>query len=135
MRTVTGTVTKVSDGDSIQITTPERTKLKIRLYGIDAPETQKISGRTGEVNKPGQPHGDESWRALQDKIMGKQVRVEIIELDKFRRSVSMVWLDDRNINLELLREGRAEAFVEYLPRQFFILLGITTLCASIAITI
>ena len=39
IRTVTGTVTKVSDGDTIHVTTPEGTKLKVRLYGIDAPET------------------------------------------------------------------------------------------------
>jgi endonuclease YncB( thermonuclease family) len=41
--TVTGTVTKVSDGDTIHLTTPEQTKLKVRLYGIDAPETDKIN--------------------------------------------------------------------------------------------
>ena len=71
IRTVTGTVTKVSDGDSIQVTTPEQTKLKVRLYGIDAPETPKINRRTGHVNKPGRPYGDESWKALEGKIMGK----------------------------------------------------------------
>jgi len=43
IRTVTGTVTKVSDGDTIQVTTPEQTKLRVRLYGIDAPETPKIN--------------------------------------------------------------------------------------------
>jgi endonuclease YncB( thermonuclease family) len=31
IRTVTGTVTKVSDGDKIHVTTPEQTKLRIRL--------------------------------------------------------------------------------------------------------
>jgi endonuclease YncB( thermonuclease family) len=39
MHTVAGTVTQVSDGDSIQIVTPEQAKLKVRLHGIDAPET------------------------------------------------------------------------------------------------
>jgi endonuclease YncB( thermonuclease family) len=43
IRTVTGTVTKVSDGDTIQVITPERTKLTVRLYGMDAPETPKIN--------------------------------------------------------------------------------------------
>ena len=38
LRTVTGTVTKISDGDTIRVITPEQTKLKIRLYGIDAAE-------------------------------------------------------------------------------------------------
>ncbi|PKL16127.1 MAG: nuclease [Spirochaetae bacterium HGW-Spirochaetae-5] len=123
IRTVTGTVTKVSDGDSIQITTAEQTKLKVRLYGIDAPETPKISHRTGQVSKPGQPHGDESWKALENKIMGKQVKLEILDIDKYRRMVGMVWLDDRNINLEMVSEGHAEAFIEYLKpayrTQFF----------------
>jgi len=114
LRTVTGTVTKVSDGDTIQLTTPEQTKLKVRLYGIDAPETPKVNNRTGQVNIPGQPFGKESKDALADKIMGKQVKLEILDIDKYRRMVGMVWLDDRNINLEMVREGYAEAFIEYL---------------------
>jgi len=114
IRTVFGTVTKVSDGDTIQLTTPEQTKLKVRLYGIDAPETAKINKKTGRINKPGQPYGIEAWKALKDKIMGKQVRLEILDIDKYRRSVCMVWLNDRNINLEMIREGYAEAFIEYL---------------------
>jgi micrococcal nuclease len=63
IRTVTGTVTKVSDGDTIQVATPERTKLRVRLYGMGSPETPKINQRTGRVNKPGQPYGVESWKA------------------------------------------------------------------------
>jgi endonuclease YncB( thermonuclease family) len=64
IRTVTGTVTKVSDSDAIHLTTPKQTELKVRLYGIDAPETAKINNRTGQVNKPAQPYGEESWKAL-----------------------------------------------------------------------
>ena len=47
IRTVTGTVTKVSDGDTIQVTTPEKTKLRVRLYDTDAPEAPKINQRNG----------------------------------------------------------------------------------------
>ena len=118
IRTVIGTVTKVSDGDSIQITTTEQTKLKVRLYGIDAPETPKINHRTGQVSKPGQPHGGESWKALENKIMGKKVRMDVLDIDKYRRLVGMVWLDDRNIDLEMVREGYAEAFIEYLKPPY-----------------
>ena len=118
IRTFTGTVTKVSDGDTIQITTPEQTKLKVRLYGIDAPETPKINRQSGQVHQPGQPYGEESWKALKYKIMGKQVKLEILDIDKYRRMVCMVWLDDRNINLEMIREGYAEAFVEYLKPPY-----------------
>jgi len=105
LRTVTGTVTKVSDGDTIHLTTPEQTKLKVRLYGIDAPETPKISHQTGQINIPGQPYGEESMKALANKLMGKQVRLDILDIDKYRRMVCMIYLDDRNINLEMVREG------------------------------
>lgn len=118
IRTVTGTVTKVSDGDTIHLTTPEQTKLKVRLYGIDAPETPKINHRTGRINKPGQPYGDEAWKALESKIMGKQVRLDIIATDRYRRMVGLIWLADRNINLEMVSEGFAEAYVEYLKPPY-----------------
>ena len=118
IRTVTGTVTKVSDGDTIHITTPEQTKLKVRLYGIDAPETPKINRQSGKVHQPGQPFSEEAQKALKDKIMGKQVRLEILDIDKYRRMVGIVWLNDRNINLEMIREGYAEAFIEYLKPPY-----------------
>jgi len=118
IRTVTGTVTKVSDGDTIHLTTPEQTKLKVRLYGIDAPETDKINNHTGQVSIPGQAYGDESWKALENKVMGKQVKLDILDIDKYRRMVGMVWLNDRNINLEMVREGHAEAFIEYLREPY-----------------
>ena len=118
IRTVTGTVTKVSDGDTIHVTTPERTKLKVRLYGIDAPETSKINQRTGRINKPGQPYGEESWKALEIKIMRKQVRLDILDIDKYRRMVGMIWLGNRNINLEMVNEGYAEAYIEYLKEPY-----------------
>ena len=118
IRTLTGTVSKVSDGDTIHVTTSEQTKLRVRLYGIDAPETYKINNRTGQVNKAGQPYGDESWKAIEGKIMGKHVRLDIIDIDKYKRIVGMVWLDESNINLEMVSEGYAEAFVEYLKPPY-----------------
>jgi micrococcal nuclease len=118
IRTVTGTVTKVSDGDTIHVTTPEKTKLTVRLYGMDAPETPKINQRTGRINKPGQPYGDQSWKALDAKIMGKQVRLDIIDIDRYKRMVGMIWIGNRNINLEMVKEGYAEAYPEYLKEPY-----------------
>ena len=118
IRTVTGTVTKVSDGDTIHVTTPEKTKLTVRLYGMDAPETPKINQRTGHINKPGQPYGEESWKALEAKIMGKQVRLDIIDIDRYKRMVGVIWIDNRNINLEMVKEGYAEAYLEYLKEPY-----------------
>ena len=72
IRTVTGTVTKVSDGDTIQVTTPEQTKLRVRLYGMDAPETPKINQRTGRVNKPGNPMERNPGRLWKAKSWGSR---------------------------------------------------------------
>lgn len=118
IRSVTGTVTKISDGDTFQLTTPEQTILKIRLYGIDAPEIDKINHQTGQVNISGQPYGKESSEALKNKIMGKKVKVDILDIDKYRRMVGMIYMDDRNINLEMVEEGHAEAFMEYLKEPY-----------------
>ena len=114
IRTVTGTVTKVSDGDTIHVTTPEKTKLRVRLYGIDAPETPKIDKRTGHINKPGQPYGEEAKKALEGKIKGKQIRLDITDIDQNKRMVGIISIGNRNINLEMLQEGYAEAYVVYL---------------------
>jgi micrococcal nuclease len=118
IRTINGTVTKVSDGDTIHVTTPEQTKLRVRLYGVDAPETPKINQRTGHVNKPGQPYGEESWKALEGKIIGQQIRLDIIDIDQYKRMVGIIWLGNRNINLEMIQEGYAEAYVEYLKEPY-----------------
>jgi len=119
IRTVEGTVTRVSDGDTLQVITKEGTKLRVRLYGCDAPETEKINRRTGIISKPGQPYGEESMQELQDKVDGKRVRVDIIDIDRYRRMVSMIWLEKRNINLEMVREGYAEAYRKYLKEPYY----------------
>jgi len=66
IRTVTGTVTKVSDGDTIHVKTPEQTKLTVRLYGVDAPRRLKsisalvVSTNLGnsDFQLPGRQEGD-----------------------------------------------------------------------------
>ena len=114
IRVVEGKVVKVSDGDTVQVMTGEGTKLKVRLYGIDAPETPKVNRRTGKVNKPGQPYGEEAERALAQKIVGKTVRLEIMDIDQYKRMVSRIILDGRDVNREMVREGWAWAYKQYL---------------------
>ena len=46
--------------------------------------------------------------------MGKQVRLDIIDIDRYKRMVGVIWIGNRNINLELVKEGYAEAYLEYL---------------------
>jgi endonuclease YncB( thermonuclease family) len=47
-----------------EVTDSLGTKVKVRFYGIDCPETEKSNRRTGRVSKVGQPYGQEAYRAL-----------------------------------------------------------------------
>jgi endonuclease YncB( thermonuclease family) len=116
IRIIEGIVTKVTDGDTINVTDPLGTKLKVRLYGIDAPETEKSNKKTGRVSKPGQPYGDEAYQALNSKIYRKQVKLEIMAVDQYKRSVGIVYLNGKNINQEMVAEGYAWAYRQYLDR-------------------
>lgn len=79
VRTVEGTVTRVLDGDTVQLTDRLGARLKISLYGIDAPETEKRSRKSGAVAKEGQPHGEEALRALRGKVEGRRVSAEVMD--------------------------------------------------------
>jgi hypothetical protein len=63
--------------------------------------------------------GDQDWfenasRALETKILRKAVRVEVTDTDRFGRRVGKVWLGERDINREMIAEGHAWAFRQYL---------------------
>ena len=118
IRTEEGVVRHVADGDTVNVITNEGTKLKVRLYGIDAPEIQHINKRTGVVSKPGQPYGEEVYRALEGKVLRKKVKVRIMGIDRYRRTVAVLYLGDRDINREMVQEGYAWAYKEYLKGPY-----------------
>ena len=111
LRTVTATITKISDGDTVQAVTPEGTKLKLRLYGIDAPETPKGKSQGG-------PFGNGSRDYLASLVGQRSVRVEIRDIDRYRRMVAILWLGERNVNMEMISAGMAEAYGEYLKQPY-----------------
>lgn len=104
IRIVEGTVTKVSDGDTIKVTTDDKTDLKVRLYGIDCPEIAHGS------KLPGQPMGNEATEYLSKLIMGKRIKVKILAIDKYHRTVGEVLFTTMNVNRELVVNGYAEVY-------------------------
>jgi Micrococcal nuclease (thermonuclease) homologs len=105
--TIAGFVRAVYDGDTVLLATASNNRLKVRLYGVDAPETRK-------PDKPGQPFGDVARRTLMYKIMGRQVSAEIVDTDQYDRSVAVLRYEGRDINREMVSEGLAWAYREYL---------------------
>jgi micrococcal nuclease len=103
-RTEEGTVTHVADGDTITVITPNQTKLRIRMVGIDAPETPK------GTKFPGQPYGKEAEAYLTQLVEGKRVTVEIYGVDRYKRLLATIFLDGKDINLAMIEAGLAEVY-------------------------
>jgi endonuclease YncB( thermonuclease family) len=110
-RTIEGVVRAVYDGDTVLLATREESRLKVRLYGIDAPETAKPT-------IPGQPFGTISKRTLMYKIMGRQVSAEIVDIDQYQRAVAIIRYAGRDINREMVAEGMAWAYRQYLEGAY-----------------
>lgn len=106
-QTIQGLVRAVYDGDTVLLATTRQLRYKVRLYGIDAPETAK-------PNKPGQPCGGAARRTLMFKIMGRLVTAEVMESDQYQRAVAVIRYNGRDINREMVEEGMAWAYRTYL---------------------
>ena len=90
----------VVDGDSITVKI-DQTDYRIRLAEIDAPEISQLWGK-------------ESKLALKEKLENKEVVIEVIDVDRYSRLVARIFLDGRQINREMLEEGHAWVYLEYL---------------------
>jgi micrococcal nuclease len=99
-----GLVERVADGDTVTVITPNQTKLRIRMFGIDAPETPK------GTKFPGQPFGTEAEAYLKQLVEGKRVRVEIYGVDRYKRLLSTIFIDGKDINVAMIEAGLAEVY-------------------------
>jgi endonuclease YncB( thermonuclease family) len=101
----TAKIIGISDGDTITVLIDDRTQVKVRLHGIDAPET-------------GQDYATRSKQAASELAFGKAVIVRPTSTDRYGRTVAEVVLPDgRSLNRELVRQGMAWWFREYAPND------------------
>jgi micrococcal nuclease len=97
-------VRKVVDGDTFWIDDGSPKGLKIRLIGVDAPESRN-SGKK-EIAR----FGKESADYLTKLIYGKRVRLEfdVGHLDRYGRTLAYVFLEDGTfVNAALVKNGYA----------------------------
>ena len=92
--TLLGYVIKVADGDTITILDANKTQHKIRLNFIDAPESK-------------QAFGQKSRKYLDDMVYHKNVTVEFEKRDMYGRVLGFVFVDGKNVNLEMVKAGFA----------------------------
>lgn len=98
--TIYGQVVYISDGDTIHLQPKYGNKIKIRLYGIDAPEKA-------------QPYGPQSTGILRQLIGNQYVEVKSFGHDRYGRCLGKIYLNRQDINAEMLRLGAAWHYKYY----------------------
>lgn len=102
---LTGKVISVADGDTITILTKSKQEVKIRLYGIDTPESR-------------QAFGQKAKQFTSSLVYGKQVDVKAYDTDKYGRTVDVVLVNGQNVNEEIIRAGYAWQYRKYCLESF-----------------
>ncbi|MCA1979419.1 MAG: thermonuclease family protein [Thiobacillus sp.] len=98
---VAGAVAVVIDGDTVlfkpdRYAQKSRAFLKVRLAGIDAPESD-------------QPGGEAATRALKALALGRHAHIDTVATDVYGRTVGVLEIDGASVNAELVRRGFAWA--------------------------
>lgn len=101
-------VPTVTDGDTIRIG-----EERIRLEGIDAPESAQSCQRTDGSEWR---CGTASTQALINLITDKAVRCEISGKDRYNRSLGTCFVSDIDINGWMVSQGWAVAYRHYSLR-------------------
>jgi len=96
---ITGKVVKVADGDTITILA-EREQVRVRLANIDTPERR-------------QPWAKKAKRALADLVAGEWVEVEVLDIDRYGRTVGLVLVSGIEANRALVAAGHAWVYPRY----------------------
>ncbi len=98
-----GQIVRVSDGDTVTLQSETGT-LKIRLAGIDAPESRM-------------PHGQEAKAHLAAMVLGKEVQAIVHKKDRYGRTIATLMLNTKDVNLAMLQAGMAWHYKQYEREQ------------------
>ena len=101
---LTGRVTRIADGDTLTLLDAMNVQHRIRLQGIDAPESH-------------QAFGTQSKKSLSDLAFDKEVTAVCDKTDQYGRLVCKIMIGDRDINLEQIKAGMAWHYKDYEGEQ------------------
>ena len=99
-----GTAVRIADGDTFTLLTAEKREIRVRLWGIDAPEKK-------------QAFGQRSKQMLARLITEQALSVRVHGVDRYGRVIGEVFLDDSsNVNEAMVRAGMAWWYQTYAPK-------------------
>jgi endonuclease YncB( thermonuclease family) len=104
-RTIVGSA-YVIDGDTIDVA-----GTRIRLYGIDAPESSQTCMSANKSYRC----GESATRALANLVQGREVRCDPTGMDRYRRMIARCYITGDNLSISawMVREGLAVAYRQY----------------------
>ncbi|MEP0911806.1 thermonuclease family protein [Leptolyngbya sp. GB1-A1] len=98
---VSGTIVSTGDGDTLRVNQNGQT-ITIRLACIDSPEAS-------------QPGGEAAANRLRQLLpQGQAVQVIPVDADRYGRTVGVVFANGRSVNLQLVQEGYAVVYQQFL---------------------
>ena len=103
----------VIDGDTLKIN-----EKKIRLFGIDAPESNQICQKFWlsilflELKK-NYFCGKETTKKLKKLLFNEKVKCEVVGIDRYRRFLAICKKNNLDVNSWLVRNGLAVAYIKY----------------------
>jgi micrococcal nuclease len=94
------TVTRVVDGDTVEISPAVEGVSEVRLIGVDTPETKDPSEEVEQF-------GPEASEFATARLQGQQIAVELDAgtTDSYGRLLAYVYLGDEMFNETLVEEG------------------------------
>jgi micrococcal nuclease len=98
-----GKVIHIADGDTITVVHDGKPE-KIRLYGIDTPESK-------------QAFGNEAKNFTYAMVYRKSVNIEPVATDHYGRTVGIVNVNKKCLNSELIRNGFAWVYDRYCKKD------------------
>ncbi len=99
-----GRIVRVTDGDTVTLQDEHQNLHKIRLTGIDAPESKM-------------PFGQAATLFLTALVLGKEVTAVTYKQDRYGRTIATLMLGAQDINLVMIQAGLAWHYKHYAKEQ------------------
>jgi endonuclease YncB( thermonuclease family) len=99
---LTAAVVSVGDGDTLRVQSQGKA-MTVRLACIDAAEMKQA------------PYGQAASQRLKQLLaQGQRVSLRVVEVDRYQRTVAEVYVGSNSVNLQMVREGQAVVYQQYL---------------------
>jgi len=95
-------VVSVTDGDTFKVSHNGSIR-KIRVFGIDAPESSQRGGK-------------EATAHMSVLVQGKNVNLQRVTTDRYGREVAIVTIGNQNVSAEMVKNGHAWVYDKFCTK-------------------